>query len=182
MILSSSRFTLEGIPHTLPAFIALAIHAVCTKGLETTWKYMEPLMGKGFAYSATTGCGFLLSGILYGLGRGSVCPFQCPAHIAALTSNDPQGLIHESPILPLSAFIPIPFISFVLLLYSPQVNRLARSNASLSYTSSISLLSTTAFAVLFGCLAFRQPFSFMDILVAALLLSGKFYNSRYFLF
>jgi len=72
----------------------------------------------------------------------------------------------------MSTFLPIPFIAVVILYSFPNANRTAKNNATVSYTFFISLLSITAFAVIFGTLAFHQAFSLVDVLVAGMLLYG----------
>lgn len=84
-----------------------------------------------------------------------------------------QSLIPEAPILSLSSFLPIPFIAATLLYASPCASRAVRKMTSPSYHFLLSFSSTAAFAMVFGYLAFHQPFSLVDVLVAILLVYGK---------
>ncbi|KAF8573763.1 cation efflux protein [Ramaria rubella] len=151
-IFSSARFTVQEIPRSFPAHLALLLYALSTNALETMWRRMESVLGKGFAYSATTGSAFIIALLLYGLGR---------------------ALIDDMPILPLSSFLPIPFIATVLLYASPHTSRIVRNIASPSYHFVLSFSSTTAFAMIFGYLAFHQQFSFSDVVIASMLIYGE---------
>ncbi|KAF8519674.1 cation efflux family-domain-containing protein [Gautieria morchelliformis] len=153
-ILSSTSFSLHEFSRAFPSYFALLLYALSTNALETTWRHMEPVLGKGLAYSATMGGAFILSLFLYALGRST-------------------SLVSEAPILSLSAFLPIPFIAASLLYASPHTSRAVRNMAPPSYSFLLSFSSTAAFAMVFGYLAFHQPFSLVDVVVASLLVYGS---------
>ena len=91
-----------------------------------------------------------------------------------------QSLVPEPPVIPLSSFLPIPFIAASLLYASPHTSRAARRLASLSYHFWLSFSSTVVFAMVFGYLAFHQPFSLVDVVIAGLLVYGKSYLSVFY--
>lgn len=86
-----------------------------------------------------------------------------------------QSMIPESIILPYSSYYPIPFIAVSTLYLFPKASRSISSLISPWQIFLLSLLSTTAFSMLFGYLAFHQQFSFIDPIVACLLLYGTIF-------
>ena len=84
-----------------------------------------------------------------------------------------QHLVPEPPVIPPSSFLPIPFIAASLLYASPHTTRAVRNMASPSHHFLLSFFTTAAFAMIFGYLAFHQPFSLVDVVIAGLLVYGK---------
>ncbi|GJJ11199.1 hypothetical protein Clacol_005431 [Clathrus columnatus] len=153
---SSCNYSLAGVSHILPAYIALFFHALSTNALETTWKHSDSVAasGKGYIQAITITLSFVFSVVFYGLGRVTT-------------------LISEPVILPFSSFYPIPFIAVSSLYLFPKASRSTSSMIAPWQFFLLSLLSTTIFSMLFGYLAFHQQFSFVDPIVSGLLIYGS---------
>lgn len=63
---------MDEVSRALPSYVALLLYVLSTTALESTWQHMEPILGKGLAFSVTTGSAFAISVFFYALGRGSV--------------------------------------------------------------------------------------------------------------
>lgn len=169
---------MKSVSHVLPAYIALIFHVSTSNALETTWKHSDltVLPGKGHVQALTISLSFVISAVFYGLGRATVRTF---IYIYSQSLNLlMQSMIPESIILPYSSYYPIPFIAVSTLYLFPKASRSISSLIAPWQIFLLSLLSTTAFSMLFGYLAFHQQFSFIDPIVACLLLYGTIFSLK----